>query len=158
MRRCRRKINDPRLHHRDLKASTMTRIPLLLFLVVSMFTGCSAFQSPNSSLGTPGANAVTVGKWRVEARGKFLNGGTVEVQVDLNIQKVGDPTKTIATPSIIIVVGQDAVVTISGNGADVTCSVSAVREESRVIVTVSTVISQDGSSVAKPMLRFPIDY
>ena len=135
----------------------MTRLPLLLFLVVSMFTGCSAFQSPNSSLGTPGANAVTVGKWRVEARGKFLNGGTVEVQVDLNIQKVGDPTKTIATPSIITVVGQDAVITLEGNGANVTCSVSTVREDSRVIVTVATIISQGGSPVARPMLRFAID-
>ena len=158
MNRFRRQNDDHRLHHRDLKASTMTRIPLLLFLVVSIFTGCSAFQSPNSSLGTPGANAVTDGKWRVEARGKFLNRGTVEVQVDLNIQKVGDPTSTITTPSLITVVGQDVVATISGNGADATCSVSTVREDSRVIVTVATVISQGGSPVARPMLRFAIDY
>ena len=135
----------------------MLRIPLLLFLMMSMFTGCSAFQSPNSDLGTPGASSVTVGKWRVEARGRFLNGGTVEIQTDLKIQQVGDPTKTIATPSLVTVVGQDAVISVGGNGADVTCSLTAVREDSRAIVTVACVIAQGGSPVARPVLRFAIE-
>ena len=135
----------------------MIRIPLLLFLVISMFTGCSAFESPNSSLSTPGAASVTSGKWQVEGRAKFLNGGRVEVQVDLEIKQVGDPTRTIATPSILTVVGENAVITISGNGADVTCSISTTRDDSRVIVTVTSIITQGGRAVSRPTLRFSLD-
>ena len=144
----------------DPSSMIRTNLVLCLFLSIftgSMFAGCSAFQSPNSNLGTPGANAVTDGKWRLEARGRFINGNNSEIKIDLVIQQVGDPTKTVATPAMVTVVGEDAVITMAGNGADVVCSVSTVREDSRAIVTVSSVISQGGSPVARPMLRFGID-
>ena len=135
----------------------MNRLSLLLLLVVSTFTGCSALQAPNSELGTPGASAISDGTWRVEARGRFVNEGRTQIQVDLEIQRVGDPSRTIASPSVLTVVGEDAVVEISGNGADLTCSVATVRKDSRVLVTVATVIAQGGRVVARPMLRFPLD-
>lgn len=135
----------------------MIRIPLLLFLAVSVFTGCSAFQSPNASLGEPGTASVTNGDWQVRARGKFLDEGRVKVQIDMEIKEIGDPTRTIAAPTIVTLVGEDAVITVTGNGADVTCSVSTVRDDSRVIVTVASVISRGGRAVSRPKLRFPID-
>lgn len=138
----------------------MNRSSLLLLLVpiliLSTFTGCSALQAPNSDLGTPGASAVSDGTWRVEARGRFVNEGRTQIQVDLEIQRVGDPSRTIASPSVLTVVGEDAVVEISGNGADLTCSVAVVRKDSQVLATVTTIIAQGGRVVARPMLRFPI--
>lgn len=122
-----------------------------------MFTGCSAFESPNSSLGVPGTASVTSGDWKVEARGEFLGGGRVEIQVDLAIKKVGDPTRTIVSPSVLTVVGQDAVISTGDNGTDTTCSISTTRDGSRVVVTVAVIISQGGRTVSKPMLRFVME-
>ena len=137
----------------------MNRLPIVCLIAISMFSGCSAFQSPNSSLGNSGASAVSQGDWRVEARGRFINGGRVEIRVDLDVQKIGDPNQTVAAPSIVTVVGQDAVVTISGDtpGINVTCSISTVREGSRAIVTVATVISQQGRVVSRPKIVFPVE-
>ena len=75
--------NRDDLRNRIDSESHMNRLSIVCLIAISMFAGCSAFQSPNSSLGTPGANAVAQGDWRVEARGRFINGGRVEIQVDL---------------------------------------------------------------------------
>jgi len=130
---------------------------LLVLVTVSLLVGCSAFQSPNAGLGDAGANSVTTGDWRVAARGEFTGPSKAGIQVDLLVQKVGDPTREIASPSILTVVGQDAVMITEGNGANVTCSVASRWDGSKVIVDVTTVISQGNREVSRPRIRFAIE-
>ncbi len=130
---------------------------LLVLVALSLVAGCSAFQSPNAGLGEAGPNSVTTGDWRVAASGEFVGPSKSEIRVDLLVQKVGDPTREIASPSILSVVGQDAVVGVGGNGADVTCSVASRRDGSKVIIDVTTVISQGNREVSRPRIRFAIE-
>ena len=127
-----------------------------MLLLISL-GGCAAQSPPNADLTLTGASVVTVDGWQLEARGEFLDPERVQLRIDMVIRKTGDPSRLIASPTMITIVGEDSVIESAGNGNDVTCSVSTVRNGSRVQVTVNSIITRNGSPVARPSLRFNLD-
>ena len=78
----------------------------------------------------------------------------MQLRVDMVITETGDPPRTIASPSVITAVGEDALVEIQGDGANVVCSIASRRDGSSVIVTVTAVVGRGNTPIGQPTLRF----
>ena len=135
----------------------MRRINLPVILLLVSLGGCAAQSPPNVDLTLPGAKAVTVDGWQVEARGRFIDPERIQIQIDLVIRRSGDPTRVIASPSMIALVGEESIVQTQGNGDDVTCVVTTRRADSGAVVDVNTRITKGSTLQASPQLRFRVD-
>lgn len=141
------------MRHRRLAAS-LTVLPIVLTALLAG-AGCSAQQSPNATLATPGDRSVTVGGWQLEARGEFVDADRTQVRVDLVVRKVGDPSRTIASPAVVVTVGEEATVEITGE-YDVAIAVLPTRTADGVSVSATGVIRDGGTVKSTLPLRFAI--
>lgn len=129
---------------------------LLLVIAMLALGACSAQQSPNTTLSTPGDRSVTVGGWQLEARGAFADPDQATIRVDFVVRRVGDPSRVIASPSMIAPVGEEAKMQTFGGEFDVEVTVTSARTQDGVAVTANAVV-RDGASVKSTLpLRFTI--
>ena len=135
----------------------MRRIKLPVILLLVSLGGCAAQSPPNANLTRPGASAVTVDGWQVEARGQFIDPERIQIEIDLVVRRSGDPTRVIASPTMVVVVGEESVVEVQGNGNDVTCVVATRRTDSGAVVDVTTRITKGSTLESSPQLRFRVD-
>lgn len=139
-----------------IRPSRPTRLAAISTITITtLFAGCSATQSPNATLATPGDRSVTVGGWQLEARGEFADPDHATVRVDFVVRKVGDPSRVLATPAVITRVGEEAVIEITGE-YDIAITVRPERGRDGVEVTATGVIRDGGSVRSTLPLRFTI--
>ena len=133
----------------------MNSIRLAVLLVIACSFGCASQQPPLADPDADGRySTVGVDGLRLAAKGEFVGEDQVQLRVDIVITATGDPPRTIASPSVITTVGEDAVVQVQGNGEDVVCSIAARRDGSGVIVTVTAVVGRGNTPIGRPTLRF----
>ena len=127
--------------------------PTLVF--VGLLAGCSASQSPTAELPWRPDASIGVGEYRLAARGTMPEDDVVKVE--LRFVHVGDPSRILAAPSLLVRAGETGEVMIDGGSTTVSALVRTEASDSTVIVVVDGTIAEDGVTRSRPQVRFAID-
>ena len=128
-------------------------VPTLVFL--SLLAGCAASQSPTAELPWRPDASIGVGEYRLAARGTMPEDDVVKVE--LRFVRVGDPSRILAAPILLVRAGETGEVVIDGGSTTVSALVRTEASDSTMIVVVDGTIAEDGVTRSRPQVRFAID-
>ena len=133
----------------------MQRFTTPILVLISLLAGCAASQPPSAELPWRADASVNVGEYRLAARGTTTEDGVLSVE--LRFIRVGDPSRIIATPSLLVRTGDTGEVLVEDGSTTVSAVVKTGISDSKVIVEVDATISESGITRSRPRIRFAVD-
>ena len=133
----------------------MPRLTAPILVLISLLAGCAASQPPSAELPWRADASVSVGEYRLAARGTATEDGVLSVE--LRFIRVGDPSRIIATPSLLVRTGETGEVSVDDGSTTVSALVKTGMSDSKVIVEVDATISESGITRSRPRIRFAVD-
>jgi hypothetical protein len=133
----------------------MPRLTAPILVLISLLAGCAASQPPSAELPWRADASVNVGEYRLAARGTTTEDGVLSVE--LRFIRVGDPSRIIATPSLLVRTGDTGEVLVEDGSITVSALVKTGMSDSKVIVEVDATISESGITRSRPRIRFAVD-
>jgi hypothetical protein len=124
-------------------------------ILASLLAGCSASQPPGADLPWRSDASINVGEYRLAARGTM----TAEdvVSVELRFVRVGDPSRIIAAPSMLVRTGETGEVMVDDGSTGVSALVKTGLSGSKVMIEIDATIVENGITRSQPRIRFAID-
>ena len=133
----------------------MQRFTAPILVLISLLAGCAASQPPGADLPWRSDASINVGEYRLAARGTM----TAEdvVSVELRFVRVGDPSRIIAAPSMLVRTGETGEVMVDDGSTGVSALVKTGLSGSKVMIEIDATIVEHGITRSQPRIRFAID-
>ena len=133
----------------------MYKLAAPLLVLAGLLTGCAASQPPGAEIPWRSDASINVGKYRLAARATMTEEDVVSVE--LRFVRVGDPSRIIATPSLLVRTGDTGEVVVDDGSTAVSAVVKTDPSGSKVMIEIDASITENGITRSQPRIRFAID-
>ena len=133
----------------------MYKLAAPLLVLAGLLTGCAASQPPGAELPWRSDASINVGQYRLAARATMTEEDVVSVE--LQFVRVGDPSRIIATPSLLVRTGDTGEVVVDDGSTAVSAVVKTDPSGSKLMIEIDASITENGITRSQPRIRFAIE-